>query len=151
MPLVFGHGIVHDIFANGHRYNGWDPNGNLSAYPVDTPGWYTTNTGGGPLHPVDADQSQIICAKGGSNANLSAPVVAGGDVRLRWWQAGESWPTGHHGPILNYLASCEGPCAEVDMTKLKFVKIDERGWVNTSTWTEGTWATDELIANNGSW
>ena len=37
------------------------------------------------------------------------------------------------------------------MTALKFVKIAERGWVNDSTYTEGYWATDELIANNGTW
>jgi len=149
--LALGHGMVREIWANGHRYNGWDPNGNLSAYPSDTPGWYTTNQGGGPLHPSDANQLQIICAKGGSNANISATVAAGGEVRLRWWQAGQAWPEGHHGPIVDYLASCNGPCSTTDMASLKFVKIDERGWVNSSIYTEGYWASDELIANNGSW
>lgn len=149
--LVFGHGMVHDIWADGHRYNGWNVNGDMNAYPSDTPAWYTRNVGGGPLHPSDANKPQIVCAKGGSNANFSAPVASGGDVRLRWWMVDQAWPVGHHGPILSYLAPCNGSCASVDMTALKFVKIAERGWVNDSTYTEGYWATDELIANNGTW
>jgi cellulase len=151
IPLALSHGMVYDIWANGHRYDGWNANGDPKAYPSDTPAWYTANAGGGPLHPSDANQTQIICAKGGSNANISAPVAAGADVRLRWWMVDQVWPVGHHGPILSYLASCNGPCASVDMTTLKFVKLEERGWINSSTYQEGYWASDELIANNGSW
>lgn len=151
IPLALGHGMVYDIWANGHRYSGWNANGDLKAYPSDTPAWYTTNAGGGPLHPSDANQAQIICAKGGSNAKMSAPIAAGADVRLRWWMVDQAWPVGHHGPILSYLASCNGPCAGVDMTTLKFVKIAERGWLNSSNYQEGYWASDEMIASNGSW
>ncbi|KAL1597140.1 hypothetical protein SLS60_008722 [Paraconiothyrium brasiliense] len=116
--------MIYDIWANGHRYNGWNANGDLKAYPSDTPAWYTTNAGGGPLHPSDANQPQIVCAKGGSNANISAPVAAGADVRLRWWMVDQAWP---------------------------FVKLEDRGWINSSTYQEGYWATDDLIANNGTW
>ncbi|KAF1979827.1 glycoside hydrolase [Bimuria novae-zelandiae CBS 107.79] len=143
--------MVYDIWANGHRYDGWNANGDLKAYPSDTPAWYTANVGGGPLHPSDANQPQIICAKGGSNANFSAPIAAGADLRLRWWMADQAWPVGHHGPILSYLASCNGPCANVDMAALKFVKLEERGWINGSTYQEGYRASDDLIAHNGSW
>lgn len=149
--LALGHSKVNDIWANGVHYDGWDPNGDLTAYPSTIPAWYTTNTGGNPLYPIDANQPQIICAKGGSNAHLSAPVAAGTDVRLRWWQVNVAWPQSHHGPVIDYLAPCNGPCSNVDMTTLKFVKIDERGWVNNSTYPEGYWASDELIADDGSW
>ena len=151
ISLAFGHGMLYDIWANGHRYNGWNANGDLKAYPFDTPAWYTTNAGGGPLHPSDANRPQIVCAKGGSSANISAPVAAGADVRLRWWMVDQPWPVGHHGPILSYLASCNGPCTSVNMETLKFVKLEERGWINGSTYPEGYWASDELVANNGSW
>lgn len=152
--VAIGHSMVQQIWANGVHYDGWDANGDLSAYPSTTPGWYTTNTGGGPVNPIDANQRPIICARGGSNANFSAPVDPGTDVRVRWWMAGQSWPTGHHGPILNYLAPCNGPCSKVDPTTLKFVKISQRGWVDATSPqndNEGKWATDELIANDGQW
>ncbi|PVH95596.1 lytic polysaccharide monooxygenase [Periconia macrospinosa] len=152
--VAFGHSMVQEIWANGVHYNGWDPNGDLSAYPNTTPGWYTTNTGGGPVNPVDARNRPIICAPGGSNANFSAPVAPGTDVRVRWFQAGQSWPRGHHGPIINYIAACNGPCSTVDMTTLKFVKISQKGWIDATSPgndNEGNWATDELIANDGQW
>lgn len=151
LPLTLAHGLIYDIWANGHRYAGWNANGNLSAYPADTPAWFTTNAGGGPLHPSDADRSQIICAKGGANANMSAPVTAGADVRLRWWMGDQAWPVGHHGGMFSYLAPCNGACKDVDMSTLEFVKIAERAWVNGTVYQEGFWATDEMIARNGSW
>ena len=150
-PLAICHSMVADIWANGVHYNGFDPNKNLTSYPSDTPGWYTTNIGGSPLYPIDTNQPQIICAKGGSNANISVPVTAGTDVRLRWWQVNVAWPSSHHGPIINYLAPCNGPCSKVDMTTLKFVKISERGFVRQTNEAEGFWAADELIADDGSW
>lgn len=150
-PFVFSHSMVADVWADGIHYNGFNPNDNLTPYPSDTPGWYTTNVGGSPLYPIDTNQPQIICAKGGSNANVSVPVTAGTDVRLRWWQVNVAWPSSHHGPIINYLAPCNGPCSEVDMTTLKFVKISERGFVRKTEEAEGYWAADELIADDGSW
>ncbi|KAF2877997.1 glycoside hydrolase [Massariosphaeria phaeospora] len=150
LPLALGHSLVADIWANGVHYNGWDPN-TAGPYRVDTPGWYTTNIGGSPLYPIDANQLQIICARGGSNANFTAPVAAGSDVRLRWWQVNVAWPESHHGPVIDYIAPCNGPCSRVDPTTLKFVKLAQRGWINNSTYQEGYWASDELIADDGSW
>jgi cellulase len=150
VPVAFGHSMVADIWANDAHYDGWSPNYGLP-YPTNTPAWYTTNTGGSPLYPINANQTQIICAKGGSNANISVPVTAGADVRLRWWQENVAWPSSHHGPIINYLAPCEGPCSAVDMSTLKFVKISERGFIRQTDQPEGYWAADELIADNGSW
>lgn len=143
--------MVADIWANGKHYRGYNPNYNLTSYPPDTPGWYTTNVGGNPLYPIDTNTTNIICARGGSNANVSVPVDAGTDVRLRWWQENVAWPASHHGPIINYLAPCNGACETVDMESLRFVKISERGWVRRTPEPEGYWAADELIADDGSW
>ncbi|KAF2004870.1 lytic polysaccharide monooxygenase [Amniculicola lignicola CBS 123094] len=146
-PLAFAHSHVDEIWANNIHYTGYNPNG-FPPYPSNTPGWFTTNSGGNPLYPVNT--TAIICGVGGSPANISAPVAAGGIVRARWWQPGE-WPVSHHGPVLDYLAPCNGPCSKVNPESLKFVKIDQRGWLNTSTWQEGTWAADELRADDQSW
>jgi cellulase len=59
-------------------------------------------------------------------------------------------PTSHHGPVIDYLANCHGPCETVDKTTLEFFKIDQLGLLNPSV-TDGYWATDVLIANNNSW
>lgn len=47
---------------------------------------------------------------------------------------------------MTYLANCGGDCTTVDATTLSYFKIDEKG-LNS----DGTWASDDLIANNNSW
>ena len=54
------------------------------------------------------------------------------------------------GPMIDYLANCNGDCTTVDKTKLLFNKIDEAGLINGSP-PPGTWASDTKIANNNSW
>ncbi|KAF2011187.1 lytic polysaccharide monooxygenase [Aaosphaeria arxii CBS 175.79] len=149
VPFTFAHSHIDEIWANGVHYAGWDPNP-AGPYNAQTPGWFTTNQGGNPLYPIDLNQNQIICAKGGSPANISAPIPAGGVVRVKWWQPGE-WPVSHHGPVLSYLAPCNGPCSNVNPTSLRFVKIGHKGWINPSTYDEGYWASDELRDDDNSW
>ena len=61
----------------------------------------------------------------------------------------------HKGPLLSYLAACEGSCADADKNTLKWVKIEELGWLNdTNTGIVGlggTWASDVLIAKQAAW
>jgi hypothetical protein len=52
--------------------------------------------------------------------------------------------------MIDYLASCGDDCTTVDKTQLQFNKIDEAGLVDGSS-PPGTWASDQLIANNNSW
>lgn len=73
-------------------------------------------------------------------------MKAGGTVELQW----TPWPSSHHGPVIDYLASCDGDCKTVDKTKLEFFKIDGVGLIDDTT-EPGTWASDQLIANNNSW
>lgn len=61
------------------------------------------------------------------------------------------WPTSHKGPVIDYLANCNGPCETVDETTLKWFKIDGVGLLNPTSVTDGYWATDVLIANNNTW
>ncbi|KAH7108703.1 glycoside hydrolase [Dendryphion nanum] len=147
--VSLAHSHVDELWVDGVHYPGWNPNPQ-DPYTDNTPVWYTANVGGNPLLPIHLNQNDIICAKGGSNANISAPIAAGGTVRVRWWQPGE-WPVSHHGPVLSYLASCNGPCSTVDPYSLQFVKIAEKGWINDSTYQEGYWAADELRDDDNSW
>lgn len=54
------------------------------------------------------------------------------------------------GPVIDYLANCNGDCSSVDKTALRFFKIDEAGILDGAD-QSGTWATDKLISNNNSW
>lgn len=73
-------------------------------------------------------------------------VAAGDKINLQW----TAWPDTHHGPVIDYLASCGDSCETVDKTTLKFFKIDGVGLVDDTT-VPGTWGDDQLIANNNSW
>jgi len=77
----------------------------------------------------------------------AAPVKAGGKIEYQW----TPWPTSHKGPIIEYLANCNGPCETVDKTKLLWTKISATGLINPTSMTNGYWATDQMIANNNSW
>ena len=60
-------------------------------------------------------------------------------------------PESHHGPVLDYLAPVSAESwSDIDKTTLSFVKISEGGLVDGSS-APGTWASDQLIANNNSW
>ncbi|KAF2797357.1 lytic polysaccharide monooxygenase [Melanomma pulvis-pyrius CBS 109.77] len=151
--LTLGHSFLEKVWANGVEYAAWDPNaGSLGTpYPNNIPSWYTTNVGGNPLKPVKANTNDIICALNASPANISIPINAGSALTVKWWQAGIPFPTSHWGPIIDYIAACNGPCSKVDPSSLKFVKIAQRAWIDNSTYAEGFWATNQMIASNGTW
>jgi Auxiliary Activity family 9 (formerly GH61) len=88
----------------------------------------------------------IICHKSATNAQATATVSAGGTVTMEW----NTWPSSHKGPVIDYLAPCNGACSTVDKTSLEFFKIDEQGLISDTT-APGTWASDNLISNNNSW
>jgi hypothetical protein len=88
----------------------------------------------------------IICARGATPGAISAPIVAGESVSLQW----TDWPVSHHGPVLDYLANCNGDCSKVDKTTLKFFKIDAVGMTSFAT-TPPLFADDDFIANNQTW
>jgi cellulase len=149
---VLAHSHVDEIWAPNPsiHYPGYNPNFyDTVAYPNNTPGWFTTGQGGRPLYPIDLDTYSIICNNNSSPASISAPVAVGETVRVRWWEPGP-WPVNHKGPIIDYIAACDGSCADVDAKKLRFVKIAEMGWIDDSI-EEGFWAADKLREDDSSW
>lgn len=144
--LVASHGYVTSIDVDGTTYGGYLID--TYYYESDPPeiiAWSTNATDDGFVAPTAYDSSDIICHRGSAPAALSAPVTPGGSVKMTW----STWPDDHHGPVITYLAKCDGDCADVDKTTLEFFKIDAGGLIN-ETAIPGTWASDELIADSFS-
>ncbi|CAI7648187.1 unnamed protein product [Penicillium pancosmium] len=145
--LVAGHGYVTGAVVDGTYHGGFivDTYNYQDPFP-DNIGWFEDATDNGFVDGSSYSSSDIICHKDAKNAALSASVKAGGDVELQWTE----WPESHHGPVITYLANCDGDCTTVDKTSLKFFKIDEAGLIDDSN-VPGTWASDNLISNNNSY
>ncbi|PYH49797.1 putative endo-1,4-beta-glucanase [Aspergillus saccharolyticus JOP 1030-1] len=144
---VAAHGHVTNLVVNGVYYEGFDIN--TFPYESDPPkvaAWTTPNTGNGFISPSEYGSADIICHENATNAQAHVVVAAGDKINIQW----TAWPDSHHGPVLDYLARCDGECETVDKTTLEFFKIDGVGLLNDTT-VPGTWGDDELIANNNSW
>jgi len=141
---VAAHGRVQGIVAGGVWYEGYDPSFQYQNPAPNVIGW-TDPADQSNGFVQDYNGPDIICHLNATNAMSHAVVAAGDQVEFQW----TVWPDSHHGPVLTYLANCNGPCESVDKTTLEFFKIDEGGLVSGSN--PGTWASDQLIANNNSY
>jgi endoglucanase len=144
---VSSHGHVTNIVINGVSYLGFDG----TSYPYETNpppsiGWIIDDTDNGFVSPSAFGGPDIICHRSAKPAVGHAVVAAGDKISLQWLVP---WPDSHHGPVIDYLANCNGPCETVDKTTLEFFKIDGAGWVSGGN--PGLWATDTLISNNSTW
>lgn len=145
--LVAGHGFVTGAVVDGKYYTGYLVNQYpYMSSPPDSIGWSETATDLGFVDGSGYSSGDIICHKDAKNGAISAEIKAGGKVEFQWTE----WPESHHGPVITYMANCNGDCASVDKTTLEFFKIDESGLISDSN-VPGTWASDNLIANNNSW
>lgn len=152
LPFVAAHGRITNITtSNGTDYEGWDPEFALSPSPAPPlAAWTASNLGNIFVLPSQFNTSDISCHYNATPGALHVNTKPGDILKLQW----NEWPASHVGPVLTYLAACNGSCTNVDKNKLEWVKIDELGWLN-STGSElmlgGTWATDVLIANDYAW
>lgn len=148
---VTAHGRITNITtSSGVVYTGWDPE--MALQPTTPPplaAWKASNLGNIYVSPSSFNTSNITCHFNASPGALHVNTAAGDTLRLQW----NEWPTSHKGPVLNYLASCDGSCVDAKKENLKWVKIDQLGWLNSSGWEilGGTWASDVLIANSFMW
>ncbi|KAJ5491151.1 Polysaccharide monooxygenase [Penicillium diatomitis] len=140
--MVSAHGYVTGAVVDGQYYGGYlaDSYGYM-ADPPKVIGWSTTVRDNGFVDGTGYATPDIICHRGAKPGAISAPIKAGGKVELQWTQ----WPESHKGPVLNYLAKCDGDCSTADKTSLEWFKIEAEGLFN-----DGTWASDALIANNNT-
>ncbi|KAB5566677.1 glycosyl hydrolase family 61-domain-containing protein [Coniochaeta sp. 2T2.1] len=145
---VAAHGHVNDIIVNGVLWQGYNPF--VMPYiqnPPNVVGWQTDALDNGFVLPDAFASADMACHRNAKNAGGHAVVAAGDKILLEW----DTWPEGHKGPVMDYLANCgSAGCESVDKTTLKFFKIDEVGLIDGSN-SPGTWGSDQLIANNNSW
>ncbi|KAL4799549.1 glycosyl hydrolase family 61-domain-containing protein [Aspergillus venezuelensis] len=132
------HGIVTSIDIAGKHYDGFNTD-NAWDKSLESIAWRTTATDQGFVENLNSPD--IICHEGATPGALSADVAAGGTVTLKW----NMWPGEHEGPIIDYMASCNGPCKDVDKATLGFFKVDEDGFDGAK------WATDRLQENGLTW
>ncbi|ESZ91697.1 hypothetical protein SBOR_7916 [Sclerotinia borealis F-4128] len=145
---VAAHGHVQGITADGVWYDGYSPSFQYEKVAPIVAGWSDPlDQNNGFIAPDAYATSNIICHLNATNAQGYVNVTAGSEVNLQW----TAWPSSHHGPVIDYLAACTGDdCTTVDKTTLGFFKIDGVGLIDDTT-LPGTWASDQLIANNNSW
>jgi len=142
MPTVYAHGHVSEITANGETVPGttpeWQYNDNK------TPGWYAMNQDNGFVEPSSFGSADIICHKEATPGKSSVSVAAGSAMTLQW----NTWPESHHGPVIDYLAMCEGDCTAADKESLSFFKLAATGVIDAAA---NTWGSDKLIADGNQW
>ncbi|KAK3945751.1 glycosyl hydrolase family 61-domain-containing protein [Diplogelasinospora grovesii] len=144
---VAAHGHVSNIVVNGVYYENYDPTSfPYLASPPTVIGWKAGDSDNGFVAPDAFGGPDIICHKNATPGGGHATVAAGDKISIQWTP---TWPDSHHGPVLDYLAACNGDCETVDKTTLQFFKIDGAGYVSGSD--PGLWATDTLIADNSTW
>lgn len=147
LSKVSAHGMVSGIVAGGQYYPGYTIGFAYTPNPPPVVGWsIPEDKDTGYVNPGNFSNPDIICHKGATPAQKYVTVAAGETVELQWTK----WPESHHGPVIDYLANCNGECTTVEKTKLQFNKIDEMGLVDYTA-MPGNWASDKLIAANNSW
>ncbi|KAF2639260.1 glycoside hydrolase family 61 protein [Massarina eburnea CBS 473.64] len=145
---AFGHGFVNNFTTDGTYNQGflldyYYLKVNTGSFP-DIPAWYAENLDSGFVEPNAYGTDAINCHKSSSPGVLTASVKAGGSLQFAWGP--DPWPHGL-GPILTYVAACNGDCSKVSKTSLQWVKFHETG-IDLST---QTWASQTLINQKGKW
>ncbi|KAH8719189.1 endoglucanase IV [Phaeosphaeriaceae sp. PMI808] len=152
MPVVLAHGRITQITTStGTVYPGWNPEFALTPPVPSLVAWRASNLGNIYVPPSRFNTTDITCHFDATPGALHVNTTAGDTLKLQW----NEWPVSHVGPVLNYLAACNGSCFDAKKENLKWIKIEEMGWLNETGWDSlmlgGTWATNILISNNYQW
>ncbi|KAH6845597.1 glycoside hydrolase [Chaetomium sp. MPI-CAGE-AT-0009] len=147
---VIAHGYVDKWTIGGQNYAGYNPT--IAPWQADqgTISWPAWNTDTGPVYSRNVGSPDVICSINATNSNkYPTPIAAGSTFRLHW----TAWADSHKGPVLTYLAACNGDCATVDKRQLQWFKIAERGQVSYGAGggVAGVWAADQLRLAGGDW
>jgi cellulase len=149
--LISAHGHISEVIIDGISYYGHDPTKVPWGPQPESITWSNGATDNGFVasDTTSLASRAINCHREATNAELVAPVTAGGTVSLTW----SDWPESHHGPVLNYMANCGADCTTVDLESLRWFKIDHLGQLKPSTegGQPGRWADDILFDNDLTW
>jgi len=133
-----------------YRYPGYLPQYQYLNPRPKVAGWSVPQASkNDPVLHASYKNPDIICHEAATPAAASVTIAAGSTIELQW----SPWPLTHHGPVIDYLASCNGQCSSVDKTKLEFNMIDATGLLRNSNAAgqAGYWAADKLRDTNNSW
>jgi cellulase len=103
---VTAHGFVKGVNINSKFTNGSDPNWyyyQAGTSPV-TAGWDALNQDIGYVEPAAFGTADINCHKSATAGKAYVSANAGDSVQFVWF----TWPDSHKGPIINYIAPCNG-------------------------------------------
>ena len=125
---VMSHGMVTSYSVDGKNQQGFLLDyyyaiKNGQSVP-DIAAWYAENLDSGFVAPDAYGTSDINCHKNAKPGKLYTTVAAGSTITFDWTP--KQWPH-PYGPILAYVAKCNGECTNVDKTSLRWVKIQEQG------------------------
>ena len=100
------HGFVSGVTTSGAWTAGSNPVWYYlpSAQRAQTAGWDALNQDNGFVEPAAAGTDNINCHKSATAGKQYASVAAGADLKFYW----NTWPDTHKGPIINYIAPCNG-------------------------------------------
>jgi hypothetical protein len=127
LPLVAAHGSVTHMDIDGKRFEGPKPGDQDLKSPVRV--IRTASPVKGANNPA------MNCGQDARPAALVADANPGSRVSFGWrsGEEGVRWPH-NRGPMITYMAACNGPCAQADVAKAKFFKIHEVGQKQDGSW-----------------
>lgn len=106
LDTASAHGYVKQLNIKGTSTAGSDPVWFYS--PANsrpqTAGWDSLNQDLGFVEPAAVGTSDVNCHKSATAGRLYANVNAGDSIEFVW----NTWPDSHKGPIINYIAPCNG-------------------------------------------
>lgn len=100
------HGFVTGVRINSQWTAGSDPVWfyySAATRPV-TAGWDALNQDIGFVEPSAFQTADINCHKSATAGKAYVSANAGDTVQFSW----STWPESHKGPIINYIAPCNG-------------------------------------------
>ncbi|KAL1608310.1 glycoside hydrolase 61 [Paraconiothyrium brasiliense] len=145
---VMGHGFVNNFTTDGLNNQGflldyYYQKVNTGSFP-NIAAWYAENLDSGFVAPDAYATADINCHKNSAPGAITASVKAGGSLTFSWGP--NAWPH-PYGPILGYVAACNGDCSKVVKTNLQWVKIQAEG----IDYSNQVWASQKLINQGGKW
>ncbi|EJD34609.1 glycoside hydrolase [Auricularia subglabra TFB-10046 SS5] len=134
---VAAHGYVPFVKIGSQVLPGWDVN--TDGYTTPQPSRIVRATKPDSGFIADVNSGDITCSIGNSKlppTEITATVAAGQTVTALW----NTWPVGHYGPVLNYMARCpDSGCS-------KWKGDSGSPWfkIQQSVYENGQWASDTL-------